>query len=329
MAEINRKKRVAETSAEAKAAIVRNSVQGLGNQPVLSAAEMKKMYVSPIVNNEGKASAIDEVDRVARETNEAIDEVLELAQAIVAEENRLSEEYKKGVQNTLTEQASAVENHAAELEALKMSKQNATDDNLSTASKTVGGAINELVLDGVRRDETAAALSQKNAAIDVEISSMKAKESVIEESVATLKENMASNVQELSAKTSANSEKLLEVESIAKGAAVPLDFDTYADMIRAFNGASATAYPKGNNVHVVTVGVPDAWISGVLDVSVQYVYVTDAQFEADLKKGRVQVGYYQLSELEGQKADFTDYPKKKELADTVAELLKMMPTIQR
>lgn len=76
---IERKKHVLETSEKTKADIVKNSVQGLGNQPILSAAEMKKQFVKPVVNGDGKPSAIGEVDRVAKEAEAAIEEVLSIA----------------------------------------------------------------------------------------------------------------------------------------------------------------------------------------------------------------------------------------------------------
>lgn len=83
MEEIKREKHVQIVSEQTKADIIRNSVQGLSNQPTLSAAEMKKQFVKPVVNGDGKPSAISEVDRVAQEAEAAINEILALTQTAI------------------------------------------------------------------------------------------------------------------------------------------------------------------------------------------------------------------------------------------------------
>ena len=71
-----RKTHVNVTSDESKAAIIEESVLGASVpiNPVGQAVEMKKRFVNPIVNAEG-ASAIGEIDRVAKETEAALGEV--------------------------------------------------------------------------------------------------------------------------------------------------------------------------------------------------------------------------------------------------------------
>ena len=81
---LERQRHVAITSEQTKADIIKNSVQGLGNQPILSAAEMKKQFVKPVVNGDGKPSAIGEVDRVAMQAEAAIDEVLSIAYGAIS-----------------------------------------------------------------------------------------------------------------------------------------------------------------------------------------------------------------------------------------------------
>ena len=129
MEEMKRTKRVTETTAAAKADIIKNSVQGLSNQPALSAAEMKKKFVDPIVNGDGKPSAISESDRIAREAEAAIEEVLTIARAAIGVIEKAAEDNKKAIGNTNT--------------ALGL-KQDKTDASLKTTAKTVPGAINEL-----------------------------------------------------------------------------------------------------------------------------------------------------------------------------------------
>lgn len=102
-----------------------------------------------------------------------------------------------------------------------------------------------------------------------------------------------------------------EVESIAKGANQAVSFGNYATMITALNALDAGAYNVGQNVMIVTLNVPDLWISAVEETSVSYTYGTDEQFVADLSaNGSVQVGYYKLSALETQKVNLADYVKK-------------------
>ena len=56
-------------------AIINNSVQGVGNRLVGSAAEQKKLFVRPIANTDGTPNVASLVKRLAAETEEAIREV--------------------------------------------------------------------------------------------------------------------------------------------------------------------------------------------------------------------------------------------------------------
>lgn len=106
MEEIKREKHVQIVSEQTKADIIRNSVQGLSNQPILSAAEMKKQFVKPVVNGDGKPSAIGEVDRVAKEAEAAINEILALTQTAI---NAVLSEVAK-FQGSIEANAMGVEN---------------------------------------------------------------------------------------------------------------------------------------------------------------------------------------------------------------------------
>ena len=62
---------------------------------------------------------------------------------------------------------------------------------------------------------------------------------------------------------------------------------------------------------IITLQVPDLWISGIESTSQTYTYTTDEAFTTELNtNGYVQVGYYKLSALETQKVDLTDYATK-------------------
>ena len=87
-----------------------------------------------------------------------------------------------------------------------------------------------------------------------------------------------------------------------------LSYASYSAMITAFNSLANNVYNVGQNVLIVTLEVPDLWISGIESTSSTYTYTTDEAFKTALAtNGYVQVGYYKLSALETQKVDLTNY----------------------
>lgn len=99
-----------------------------------------------------------------------------------------------------------------------------------------------------------------------------------------------------------------EVNSIAKGANQALSYGNYQTMITAFNNLANDVYNVGQNVMIITLEVPDLWISSIESTSQTYTYTTDEAFTTALAtNGYVQVGYYKLSALETQKVDLTNY----------------------
>ena len=106
-----------------------------------------------------------------------------------------------------------------------------------------------------------------------------------------------------------------EVNSIAKGSNQSLSFANYSAMVTEFNSLAGNEYNVGQNIMVVTLEVPDLWISGIESTSSTYTYTTDEAFTTALAtNGYVQVGYYKLSALETQKVDLTDYVKNTDYA---------------
>lgn len=109
-------------------------------------------------------------------------------------------------------------------------------------------------------------------------------------------------------------------KSIAEGANQALSYNNYSTMITAFNLLDDDTYKVGQNVLIVTLNVPDLWVSNISSTSSTYTYTTDEAFINDLAtNGYVQVGYYRLSALETQKVDLTNYYTKSE---TNTELAK-------
>ena len=129
----------------------------------------------------------------------------------------------------------------------------------------------------------------------------------------SMKQNITDNTLTTNNKTVPTA--INEVNSIAKGANQALSYSNYQAMITAFNSFGNSAYNVGQNVMIVTLEVPDLWISGIESSSTQYTYTNDSAFTNELEaNGYVKVGYYKLSALETQKVDltnyvqFTDYP---------------------
>lgn len=108
-----------------------------------------------------------------------------------------------------------------------------------------------------------------------------------------------------------------EVNSIAKGANQALSYSNYQAMITTFNPLANNVYKVGQNVMIVTLQVPDLWISEIESTDVPYTYTTDEAFTTALAtNGYVQVGYYKLSALETQKVDLTNYVTNTDYANT-------------
>ena len=119
-----------------------------------------------------------------------------------------------------------------------------------------------------------------------------------------------------------------EVNSIAKGANQALSYSNYQSMVTAFNSLDDDVYNVGQNVMIVTLEVPDLWISGIESTSSTYTYTTDAAIISALEtNGYIQVGYYKLSMLETQKVDLTNYVTNTDYAtSSVAGIVKAQST---
>lgn len=72
---MSRTKHVTKTTPDTKAEIIENSVQNVSTKPVLTATELKKQFVKPVVNEDGTPCAISELDRIVDETEAALNEV--------------------------------------------------------------------------------------------------------------------------------------------------------------------------------------------------------------------------------------------------------------
>ena len=139
----------------------------------------------------------------------------------------------------------------------------------------------------------------------------------LDEAVDTLEETMPQKQNITDNNLQTNNKNIVsainEVNSIAKGANQAISYGNYQTMITAFNALQGTEYNAGQNVMIITLEVPDLWISSVEQTSQTYTYVDDATVISDLaENGYIQVGYYRLSMLETQKVDLTNYYNKTE-----------------
>lgn len=115
------------------------------------------------------------------------------------------------------------------------------------------------------------------------------------------------NIRNIADEAKENSETAI---SIAKGANQSLTYQDYNEMITVFNSIDKDKYKVGQNILIVTLNVPDLWISAIEEESTPYTYVDDDTFTNELKtNGIIKVGYYILSALETQKVDLTEYVK--------------------
>ncbi len=115
--------------------------------------------------------------------------------------------------------------------------------------------------------------------------------------------------------TSEALERAENAEAIAKGISSAKGFHTYTDVINDLNAAPADAYKVGHSLYVITLGVPDLWISGVYESSEPYTYIDDVTVVATLQSiGYIRIGYYQVSMLETLKQDLTNYVKNTDYA---------------
>lgn len=100
------------------------------------------------------------------------------------------------------------------------------------------------------------------------------------------------------------------IEEIAKGAVVAKSYLTYSDMVADLNFEKKSKYNVGQHFIIQTVGVPDLYVYDISNNSVKYTYTNDNAIVSATENGYLQIGYYQISQLETQKADLTEYAKK-------------------
>lgn len=80
--------------------------------------------------------------------------------------------------------------------------------------------------------------------------------------------------------------------NIAQGKTQGYTFETFAEMTTALKSATSTQYKIGDSLYIKEEGVTDYWVSGILSTNTGTY------------------GYYEITPLETQKVDLTEYQKK-------------------
>lgn len=145
---------------------------------------------------------------------------------------------------------------------------------------------------------------------------------ITEEDYEEIENQVKTDIQPILEEVKDNSETAI---SIAKGANQSLTYQDYSEMVTIFNSLDKDKYKVGQNILIVTLNVPDLWISAIEETAFPYMYSNDDIFISELQAtGRVQVGHYILSALETQKVDLTEYVKNTDYATTSkAGLIKL------
>ncbi len=105
--------------------------------------------------------------------------------------------------------------------------------------------------------------------------------------------------------------------SIAKGANQAVSFYNYNHLTVTLNDHPSAVYCVGQNLYLAALNIPDLWVYQVYDSYIKYDYVDDATFLKDMQdsSGILRIGCYEVSMLETQKVDLTDYATKEELEE--------------
>ncbi len=110
-------------------------------------------------------------------------------------------------------------------------------------------------------------------------------------------------------------DRSVTAELLAKGMNTAKGFADYAALIAELNEAPADKYKVGQSFLIVTLNVPDLWVSAVEETTAPYEYADDTTVIALLQSvGYIRVGHYSLSMLETLKQDLTNYVKDTDYA---------------
>lgn len=115
--------------------------------------------------------------------------------------------------------------------------------------------------------------------------------------------------------------------SVALGKNPSIVYETYEEMVREVNAMTPDSLMRGWNIYIGTIDVPDLWIYSVEENYSKYTYVNDATLVEELETNvTVQLGYFKIAQLEGQKVDLT--PVNEDIAELGNEINLLKGQIQ-
>lgn len=137
---------------------------------------------------------------------------------------------------------------------------------------------------------------------------------ITEEDLEKIETNIKEDIEPILDEALENSETAI---SISKGANQALSFGDYETLISVFNNLDKDVYRVGQSLFVVTLDVPDLWISGITEENNYFYYMEDAHIISMLSsQGYIEVGHYRISQLETQKVDLSGYTKRTDYASS-------------
>ena len=278
----------------------------------VTVAELQTLYLSAM-DSERKSS--QNATNAATSQNKA-EEFAGLAStseinAGISERNaKASEEAALGSRNTAFEAASSASNSAEDAEDAKNAAVEAKDEavNAKTLAEEAKNAAT------FARWEAEASKGQAQLAQDMAETAQEKAESARTTAVSAM--NMASNSEVQAAMSAKKAQDAANyVSTTVRDVARAKSFDNYGALVNYLkNEAPSLEVPfaNGQPFNIITVGVPDLWVSGYSEDFHEYSYVSDDKFLADMKNGggKLWVGNYQLSEHEVAKIYLGDLQKQ-------------------
>ena len=152
---------------------------------------------------------------------------------------------------------------------------------------------------GSNDEEKINQIEEKNATQDTSISNLENRATLIEERLQENETKVSENTTEISNIKSKNESQDTDISNaqqtanealaIAKGRTKATVFETYSSMIEYLKSATNSEFNIGDNLLIKELNVPDYWVSAILETN-DGIY-----------------GYYEVSLLETQKVDLTNY----------------------
>ena len=104
------------------------------------------------------------------------------------------------------------------------------------------------------------------------------------------------------------------VKDIALGAEIPTSYNSYAQMVETLNALPKDFFKSGQDINIVTVGVPDVWVAFIEDEHEPYTYVDDETIVQTISEvGTIKIGYYVLGQRETKTVRTDDLAKKEQV----------------